>query len=257
MERESDRPRPLDTSRPWLSIAGCLGGGVVVAIVGVLLVAAIVAFLLLRGCGGGGPAIEIQFETALGRLREAPALKVATREISVRVEVDRPNVARFRVWPEAIGGGWPVEIGRTRATVVAPSNRVQYIVPLDRQAPVATVWSDDGLRRTVVLTLPAPRVDDELVEVESDPRAVRVEIDRDWADHLLDDGSARDLALARVREAVLEEASSDTALFEVREKARATVEGMIRALLPPAWSAHEIRIRWDDEPDAPASPILP
>ncbi|MFM1823067.1 MAG: hypothetical protein RI967_1333 [Planctomycetota bacterium] len=257
MEREADRPTPLDTSRPWLSIAGCLGGGVVLAVFGVLLVAAIVALVLLRGCGGGGPPIEIELESALGRLREAPALKVATREISVRVEVERPNVANLRLWPDSFGGGWPVEIGRTRATVVAPSNRVQYIVPLDRQAPVATVWADDGLRRTVVVTLPAPRVDEELVEVESDPRAVRVEVDRDWADHLVGDGSARDLALARVREAVLEEASSDTALFEVREKARATVEGMIRALLPPAWSAHDIRIRWDDEPDDSTPRPLP
>ncbi|MEY3021478.1 MAG: hypothetical protein RIS86_676 [Planctomycetota bacterium] len=255
MDQGDDRNAPLDTSRPWLSVAGCLGGGMAAVAAVALLAALVVALLVVRSCRPAPPpATEVEFEAALGRLCESPAIRVATREIAVRVEVSKPTVAT--IWrPELLGGGLPIEIGRTRAVVVAPSNRVQYVVPVDRQAPIATEWSEDGLRRAVVVTLPAPRVDRELVEVASDPRMVSVEVDRDWVDHLVGDGGARDEALALVREAVVEQASTETALFEIREKARATVEGMIRALLPPAWSAHTIRIRWDDEVAADGDPL--
>lgn len=51
-----ERPQPpLATSRPWLSVAGCLGGGMIAAFV-VLLVLALVALFIffpqLFGRGG-------------------------------------------------------------------------------------------------------------------------------------------------------------------------------------------------------------
>ena len=61
------------------------------------------------------------------------------------------------------------------------------------------------------------------------------------------DDSARDAALAAIRAAVIRQASSETAMFEVREKGREVVADMIRALLPADLRDRRIEIRWSDE----------
>jgi hypothetical protein len=123
-------------------------------------------------------------------------------------------------------------------------------VPLDELAPgeepdVREV-GDGGARRYVVV-LPPPRVDESLVEVQSDPARIRESVDRDWLDHVTRDDEARKAALASVRDAVIAAARGDTPMFEVREKARETVADMIRALLPPEFKDCEIEVRWSDE----------
>ena len=246
--------KPLQTSRPWLTVLGCMGGSAVAAFAVLLLAVAalvvVVFFPQLVGLGGGGgpPAA---FLTAIGELRKAPALKVATREIAVRVDVTVPTEASIGSWL-----GWKVELGRTKAEVVAPGNTVQYIVPLQVdgvavETPVAFEGEGegdgDGGAPVFLVVLPPPQVDVTLVEVQSDPRRMRVEVDRDWVDHLVGDDSARDAALAAIRAAVIRQASSETAMFEVREKGREVVADMIRALLPAELRDRRIEIRWSDE----------
>jgi NAD(P)-dependent dehydrogenase (short-subunit alcohol dehydrogenase family) len=53
---------------------------------------------------------------------------------------------------------------------------------------------------------------------------------------------------ASIRAAVLDAARAETAMFEIREKARGTVAEMIRALLPPEYKDCDIEIRWSDDP---------
>lgn len=44
---QTDRPRPLATERPWLAVAGCLGGGTIaIALAFFLLLAALVIFFV-------------------------------------------------------------------------------------------------------------------------------------------------------------------------------------------------------------------
>lgn len=244
-------PAPLATSRPWLSVAGCVGGGFAAGFVGLLLVvAAAVVVLFPEWIGGAAPGAR--FTSALGRLCEAPALRVATREIAVRVDASVATKAVVRLWLVPIGPGWTFEAGRTTVDVVAPGNVVQYVVPLRDEdgaasRPGVEFATEDG-EPVWIAVLPPPRVDESLVEVQSDPRRLGISVDRDWADHLVGDDRARDEALAAIRAAVVREASGETAIFEVREKARATVADMIRALLPEDLRARRIRVRWSDEP---------
>lgn len=258
-----------------MSVAGCLGclGGSVAASVLAVVAAAVAAVLvfypdLIPGFGASRRE-QATFLVALGKLQESPALRVATREIDVRVDASVPTEVKLRAWLVPIGPGWTVELGRTKAEIVAPSNRVQYIVPLRdaRGDPIDTPWrplgdgsagdgdGDAGLERGFEVTLPPPRVDDELVEVQSDPARLRVEIDRDWVDHVVGDDSARDAALAAIRAAVLGQARSEAAMFEVREKARAIVAEMIRAQLPDDARGVRILVRWSDEPRADDAPL--
>ncbi len=246
-------PPPLATSRPWLSVAGCLGGGTVaIALAMLLVVAGVVALILLPTLTPSSRTTNARFISALGKLTEAPALRIATREIAVRVDASTPTEATLRAWLVPIGPGWKIELGRTKAEIVADGNRVQYVIPLVvdgarvRGEVGGDLASPDG---EVVVTLPPPRVDESLVEVQSDPKRLRIEIDRDWADHVVGDDAARDQALAAIRDAVVREAGSEIAMFEVREKARATVVEMLRALLPEDLRERPIRIRWSDEPE--------
>jgi hypothetical protein len=255
--------KPLAQSRPWLTVAGCLGGGMIaIALAFALLIAAVVVFVFFPEIVGMGKPGPTAFINAIGELRKAPALRVGTREIAVHVDASVPTETTIRAWLVPVGPGWKVEVGRTKVDVFAPGNTVQYIVPLEidgkkLETPVkfghakpngtAGGAADDQIW---TVTLPPPRVDQSLVEVQSDPRKIRIEVDRDWVDHVVGDDKAKDAALASIRAAVVKQASSETATFEVREKGRAVVADMIRALLPEQFRDRRIVVRWSDEPAA-------
>lgn len=232
-------------------MAGCLGGGVLTGFF-VAFTLAVVAVLVFfpQAVGLGKGQAQIAITNALGELRRAPALKVATREVAVVVDASKPTELAVYPWIVPIGEPTKVEVGRTTAQLVVPGNKVQYIVPLDSFAPgeepdVREVKHPDGRRFVVIL--PAPRVDETLVEVQSDPTKLREDVDRDWLDHILRDDEARNAAVASIRAAVIEAARAETPMFEVRERARATVADMIRALLPAEHKDCAIEVRWADE----------
>ena len=249
MPSREPSPQPLQTNRPWITVAGCLGGGVVTVIVIVLVIALLVLFFLFPGILDFGArqnqGMTARLVTALGELSEKPALRVAMREIAVQVEVAMPTKVTWRPWLVPVGPGVDMQIGQTTATVTAPSNTVQYIVPIQRSNWRLQV--DDG---AATVTLPPPVVDESVVEVQSDPAKLEITIDRDWADHIIGDDAARNAALAAVRKAVVEQASSPVAMFEVREKARKTVAEMLRALVDERFRPVRIIVRWTDDPAA-------
>jgi len=54
---EGNQPtKPLATTRPWLTVAGCLGGGMVTALVAILLAVLIALFIFYPSFFGRGPA---------------------------------------------------------------------------------------------------------------------------------------------------------------------------------------------------------
>lgn len=246
MTEGSPQPKPLATTRPWLTVAGCLGGGVVTAfafLIVVLVIAVLLLFPQVFGLGGDSRAMQARFLSALGELAERPALRVATREIAVEVEVVVPTEVAWRPWIVPIGEGYEVEVGRTTATVRSSSNVAQYVIPLGDGEWVVRFDGD-----VAFVTLPPPVVDVSVVEVQSDPSKMEIRLDRDWADHLVRSDEARDAALAAVRKAVVAEASSSVAMFEVREKARTVAADMIVALIDARHRPARVVVRWSDEP---------
>lgn len=240
--------KPLQTSRPWLTVAGCLGGSVITLVIIALVLLLVVLWVLFPDWFDFGQrqrTVQARVIGALGELAEKPALRVATREIAVQVEVEVPTEFTWRPWVIPIGRGFDLTVGSTKATVTSPSNTVQYVVPLDRSKR-ARVSGPDG-SGAITVWLPPPVVDQAVVDVESDPAKIDIALDRDWADHLLRNDAARNAALAAVRESVVQQASSPVAMFEVREKSRKTVAEMIRALIPDTHRPGQIVVRWTDE----------
>ncbi|MFM7051049.1 MAG: hypothetical protein ACKOYN_02805 [Planctomycetota bacterium] len=249
----------LATSRPWISAAGCLGGGALAVVLGcmVVIAAVVVAVFFPEVFGGGDKPAKAQFLAALGQLEQAPALRVATRVVNVRVDASVPTEATLRPWLIPVGPGFRGEVGRTRVELVAEGNRVQYVIPLGEpsrpgEPPIERRFEGEGDALTLVLTLPPPRVDETVVDIQSDPAKLKLQVDRDWVDHVVGDDRARDLALSRIREAVVRMASSETAMFEVREKSREVVATMLRELLPEELRGRRIVVRWSDDPPAEA-----
>ena len=242
---------PLATNRPWVAVAGCLGGGILTGFVAVLVIAAILVFVFFPSALGIGPgATQTAIVTAVGELRRAPALRVATRKVAVEVDASTPTEISVRPWILPIGEPTKIELGRTTAQILVSDNTVQYIVPFDGFAPGEEPdvrEEKDGDGRRFVIVLPPPQVDETLVEVQSDPAKRQEDVNRDWLDHIVGDDTARDRAMASVRRAVIEAGRSETAMFEVREKARGTVAEMIRALLPPEYKDCAIEVRWTDD----------
>jgi hypothetical protein len=242
---------PLSTNRPWLAVAGCLGGGIATAVVCAVVLAVVMLLVFFpNALGLGSGASLTAVSSAIGELRRTPALRVATRKVAVEVDVSTPTEIKVRPWILPIGEPTTIEVGRTTARVVVADNIVQYVVAFDAFPPgeepeVREVDHPDG--RRVVVVLPPPQVDEALVEVQSDPAKRSEEVDRDWLDHVVGGDGARDRALASVRQAVIDTARSEVAMFEVREKARGTVAEMIRALLPPEYKDCAIEVRWTDD----------
>ena len=149
--------------------------------------------------------------SALGDLQPQGGLLVGWREIDTRVKFDRETT--FGAF------GYKVPVGSVHVFLDVPGNRAQYIIPSN--GPNDEYWNAQAISESVVmLTLPAPIVNDKVVEVQSDPGKIKVYIDNDWMEHLIPSGGDIDQAKKLLRQAVIETAQSKPALAEVRIEAR-------------------------------------
>jgi hypothetical protein len=149
--------------------------------------------------------------SALGDLQPQGGLLVGWREIDTRVKFDRETTLGVF--------GYKVPVGSVHVFLDVPGNRAQYIIPSN--GPNDEHWNVEAVSESVImLTLPAPIVNDKVVEVQSDPGKIQVYIDNDWMEHLIPSGGDIDQAKKLLRQAVIETAQSKPALAEVRIEAR-------------------------------------
>lgn len=155
--------------------------------------------------------ITTTLTSALGDLQPQGGLLVGWREIDTRVKFDRETT---------LGAfGYKVPVGSVHIFLDVPGNRAQYIIPSN--GPNDEHWNAQAISESIImLTLPAPIVNDKVVEVQSDPGKMAVYIDNDWMEHLIPSGGDIDQAKKLLRQAVIETAQSKPALAEVRIEAR-------------------------------------
>ncbi|MSR29589.1 MAG: hypothetical protein EXS03_08465 [Phycisphaerales bacterium] len=159
--------------------------------------------------------------SALGELRAKGGLQIGWRTIDTHLEIDRTTtVGAF---------GYSIPVGAVHIRIDVPGNRVQYLIPVD---PPWQIHAVDGA--TFLLTLPPPEVNEDVVEVQSDPAKFRIEIDNDWAEHLIPSGGDVDEAKRLLRSSVIETGKSKPALAEVRMEAREVAGAFVRGVLAGA-----------------------
>lgn len=99
---------------------------------------------------------------------------------------------------------WGIPLGTTKVMLRALDNRVQYYVPLTNITKKDFRYDDVHKRLTV--SVPAPVLDRDLIEVQSDPGKIEFRTDVGWArfnsrsGQFLRDQAQRDLRPALIRE---------------------------------------------------------
>lgn len=159
---------------------------------------------------------------ALARLHDEAKLVVLTAETDALV-TKTSDKSTF----------WGIDLGQTRVDLWAKENKVQYVLPLTEIERDSTWFDTDGNVLRVVA--PEPVLDEQLIEVQSDPEKIRVQTELGWA--RLDRYSGQFLrreARKDLRPAVIEQGRSELLADRARNNAEILLEEKLRVLLADA-----------------------
>jgi hypothetical protein len=118
-----------------------------------------------------------------------------------------------------------LDLGDTVVRLKADGNRVQFYVPVGEIRPED--FSYDAVRKQVVVRVPAPVLDRDIVEVQSDPAKIQVQTKVGWA--RLQSYSGKHLE-AKAREALRQEVLASADSRPMRDMARMQAEKSLRGL---------------------------
>jgi hypothetical protein len=166
--------------------------------------------------------INTIIQTSLDRLRDESKLVVYTANISVMITKTSEKKILYG----------KVDLGSTTVRLRAAGNKAQIIVPLKKLA--AGDFRYDENRKQLTVTIPPPRVDEALVEVQTDPNYYEIETDLGWA--RLDKFSGdflREQARRDLRPAVIAEASQPRIIEAAKENARQKIAALLQPALAP------------------------
>src|SRR2546423_9886058 len=158
-------------------------------------------------------------QTSVNRLRQEAKFVVLSADVTVEVTRTSSKILFERV-----------DFGDTVATVRTKGNRAQYFVDLNGIKERDFKLSGDG--KNLVVTVPEPRVDETIVEVQSDPNQIEVQTKVGW---LRSDKRSGELTRAEakkaLRDAVVAEAKSQIYVDLARKNAQDKVAGLLNPLV--------------------------
>ena len=126
---------------------------------------------------------------------------------------------------------WGIPLGTTKVMLRALDNRVQYYIPLTNITP--RDFKYDDVHKRLTLRVPSPRLDEELVEVQTDPSKIEFRTDVGWARLNTRSGQfLRDQAQRELRPAIVREGNNALYL----DKAKTNARESLRKLLEPVAS---------------------
>ncbi len=162
--------------------------------------------------------VNTVISTTLDRLKNESKLVVLTARVNVEITKESEKSV---LWGK-------VDLGSTRVRLKAVGNKIQYYVPLEKIEREAFKYDDFHKRITV--TVPAPKFDEQMVDVQSDPSMMEVQSQVGWG--RLDSysgGFLRDQARRDLRPAVVQEGKNEM----YQEKARTNARVALKKLLEP------------------------
>ena len=158
-------------------------------------------------------------QTSVTRLRQEAKFVVLSADVTVEVTRSSSKILFDRV-----------DFGDTVTTVRAKGNRAQYFVDLNGIKESDFRLSNGG--KSLVITVPQPRVDESIIEVQSDPNQIEVQTKVGWLRTDKRSGEiTRTEAKQALREAVVAEAKSQIYLDIARKNAQDKVTGLIDPLV--------------------------
>ena len=158
-------------------------------------------------------------QTSVQKLRQEAKLVVLSADVTVEVTRTSSKILFDRL-----------DFGDTVTTVRTRGNRAQYSVDLNGIKESDFRLSNGG--KNLVVTVPEPRVDESIVEVQSDPDQMEVQTKVGW---LRTDKKSGELTRAEakkaLRDAVISEAKSPIYVDLARKNAQEKVTALLNPLV--------------------------
>lgn len=158
-------------------------------------------------------------QTSVSRLQKEAKLVVLSADVTVEVTRTSSKIL------------WDLfDFGDTVATVRSRGNKAQYFVALD-QIKESDFHLSNG-NRVLKVTVPEPRVDESIVEVQTDPNQIEVKTEVGWGRLNKRSGEmARNEAKRSMRHAIISEAKTPIFMDQARNNAREKVGALLTPLV--------------------------
>jgi hypothetical protein len=173
--------------------------------------------------------------STLQNLQHDPKLVVMTASVNVEITKESEKTLWGMVY-----------MGKSKVRIKAYGNKVQYIVPM--QGLSETNFFYDDFHKRVIVTVPPPQLDNNMVSVQSDPAMMEIETDVGWgrADKMSGD-FLRDAARRDLRPAVVREGKSELLMEKARADARKAIQKMLQPMAESLNEHVEIWVLFSDE----------
>ena len=177
--------------------------------------------------------VKTLVSSGIENVKRESKLVVLTAEVDV--EIDKSSEMRV-LWDA-------FKLGDTTVRLRVRDNKVQYVVPLKDFGEEDIAFSAET--NSLLVTVPAPRLDSELVEVQSNPDAIDAQTDVGWGRLLMYSGDAlMDEAKRELRDAVLREGANPLLQEKARSGAESAVRDLLKAWLPELREDVELRVQF-------------
>jgi hypothetical protein len=209
------------TARPshWPLAITAIGLGTIIFIL-------VTVFLVARGCENIVDKLAQAFKPdvgsktvidgGIGKLKFEPKLVVVT--IPINCTLEKTMTTKIL---------WGIPIGSTRVTVRALENHVQYIIPADQIAADGKSRYDEKTK-TLHFCVPFPRLDLEMISVQSDPAKIEVLTEGAWLSLDRYEGKfVRDMAMADLRPKVIQIGQHELVKDSIRQNCPKIVARML------------------------------
>lgn len=158
-------------------------------------------------------------QSSVTRLQQEAKFVVMTAQINVEVQRTSEKRAFYDL----------VDFGDTVATVRTRGNKAQYYIDLSQVAE--SDFKLEANNKRLVVTVPDPRVDEQIVEVQSDPSQIEIQSEVGWGRLSARSGErVKNEALQALRDAVLSEARSAVYIKLARQNAEEKVAAVLSPL---------------------------
>jgi hypothetical protein len=164
--------------------------------------------------------IEQVISNTIGELKKESKLVVFSTEIMV---YEKRESTKKILWDM-------LNLGTTVVELRVPGNKVQYIIPTDLISK-DTIWWDEE-RGEVVIDIPTPVLDEEIVEIQSDPSRIEVRTEIGWGRLKSFSGDFLELQIRQnLRSLVIKEGKRELLLEQAHKNAEEVIRDLFQQFM--------------------------
>jgi hypothetical protein len=143
--------------------------------------------------------------STIGELKKESKIVVMTGEVNLSVK--RSHTKFFS----------RLNLGTTAVEVLVPKNKVQYVIPTNAISEESFRWNDET--GEVSIEIPTPVIDEEIVEIQSDPSLIKVRKEIGWGRFESRSGEFLERQIRQdLRSLVIEEGKGNKLMLEQAKK---------------------------------------